>query len=224
MKSIIAKINIYSRLVKLAKLLRGAHTNILDVIYGEAPNEIHSSYEFITLASICPVFEYTNMHACLAYQNPQIKKSIFDFKYRKNKSLTLVFGKLLYEKICSLNICDNQIVLIPIPPHRKRIYEYGFSQTLLLAEAIALHENIFIIQDILAYKHETLDHKMKKRNERLRDAIHQFIVPENKRYLIRQKHVIIIDDIITTGSTCLDAMRACNEAGATSVITLAVAH
>jgi len=206
---------------------------VLNIFYGEVQFEIHSESEFISPEQTSPPTLHRDIYACLKYQDPVVKKALFDLKYRKNQSLANIFAKLLFEKIASL-CTDREIVLVPIPPHKKRIHEYGFSQTVLLAEAIITfsheylstekHAHPISVQNILIYSHNTSDHKLKNRSERLSDAKNQFTISENMHNLLENKYIIIIDDIITTGSTCLDAMRACREAGATQVIACAVAH
>ncbi len=214
---------------RISALSASIYTSILDFCFGE---EIFGEYSYDLLkqksAHVQPT-SHPQMYACLPYQDPVVKKAIFEIKYRKNKRLAKIFGLLLMEKIIEACKEQKEIVLIPLPAHKKRLSEYGFNQTLLLCEGILAHahtySNIsFSICTILKYKKESSDHKLMNREERISHSENQFIVSEKDTKYIAGKNIILIDDVITTGSTCLDAMRACEVAAPTHIVAFAVGH
>jgi ComF family protein len=113
--------------------------------------------------------------------------------------------------------CD---ALVPLPLHRRRLGERGFNQALELARPIARAFDLPLRPQWLARIRATapqigLDAKARRRN--LRGAFAADAAIAGQR-------VLLIDDVITTGSTMLEAARACRRAGAIEVRALAVAR
>ena len=183
------------------------------------------------------------------YRHPTIKKSLWLFKYKSKKKLASVFAEILYNKITEelseLSILENFVnpILIPIPLSTKRRHERGYNQTELVcielikinnlrstdAKALAdrhcvdmrLEKNILIkIKDI---EHQA---RIKDRKERIKNIIGSFAIknPEKNIELIKNKNVILIDDILTTGATLSEARKVLKQAGARKIIAFTVAH
>ena len=84
-----------------------------------------------------------------------------------------------------------------------------------------LEKNILIkIKDI---EHQA---RIKDRKERIKNIIGSFAIknPEKNIELIKNKNVILIDDILTTGATLSEARKVLKQAGARKIIAFTVAH
>lgn len=135
-------------------------------------------------------------------------------------------------------------ILVPMPSARARRRERGFNQCELIVEKIveldkARGQNNFIsAKNILYKKVETVHQaRAKNREERLNNMKGVFAVRDtalngnvispltnqNTGTLTRQ-HFILIDDVITTGSTMTEAVRALREAGASKISAYTLAH
>nr|WP_279325946.1 phosphoribosyltransferase family protein [Bacillus sp. FJAT-47783] len=106
---------------------------------------------------------------------------------------------------------ESTYVTLPIPLSQQRLYERGFNQALLLSQQLHLP----IIEPL-----EKIDLKKqskKSRNERIHSK-NMFTL--TKPELVKDQHIIIIDDIYTTGTTIRHAAKLLHQAGASTVQSL----
>ncbi len=169
------------------------------------------------------------------YRYPTIKKALWLLKYKGRKRLVNVFAEIIYEKILEelseLSVLENftEPILIPIPLSSKRYHERGFNQAeLLCREIIKINHlrhglNMQLAKNILIKPKETPHQaQIKNRNERLKNIIGSFVVKNEG--LIKNKNIILIDDILTTGATLSEARKVLRAAGARKIIAFTVAH
>jgi competence protein ComFC len=191
----------------------------LDIVEIETTN-IHT---FLSQRHTTPTISNKKCFAFLPYQNEKIKKAIFEIKYRKNKILARKFAEVIYRNINPLDTNPLLYTLIPIPANKNRIRTYGYNQTLLIAKALYdINPNKFVICDILKYKNSRSEQKHKNRKERIENSSNIFTIKNPQKIL--NKNVIIIDDIITTGATCLNAIETIKKLGIDYVIGIALVH
>src|SRR3989344_1887607 len=170
------------------------------------------------------------------YRYPPIKKALWLFKYKGKKKLALVFAEILYgrilEELSDISVMENfcEAVLIPIPLSKKRYRERGYNQTeLLCKELVRLDtgKNFILAKNILIKIQET-EHQahIKDRRDRLKNLSGSFALKNTKenRSLIRNRNIILIDDITTTGATLAEAKKTLKKAEGRKVIAFTIAH
>jgi ComF family protein len=118
-----------------------------------------------------------------------------------------------------LNISN--FIVIPIPLSKKRLRWRGFNQSKLIAQIFADYFNLKLETDILLrVKHSKPQSEINDVNQRKLNVNGCFqIQNENK---IKNKNILLIDDIITTGSTMNEAVSILKLAGAQKIIGLAI--
>ncbi|MEK7148360.1 MAG: ComF family protein [Patescibacteria group bacterium] len=184
---------------------------------GNIPRAQKSEYSFIT-----SIFDY---------RNPIIRGVVWKFKYKNARVVAKCFGEKLYEEILGdlgdrLHISQEEtFLLVPIPLHKKRLSERGYNQSELLAREIIKYDTGKILQlapKAIIRKEKTLPQaKKEKRAARFENLRGAFVaIPE----LVRGKHIVLIDDVTTTGATLTEARKALLKAGAKTVRAYAVAH
>lgn len=115
-------------------------------------------------------------------------------------------------------------MLIPVPLHPKRLRQRKFNQAGLLAKALSSESGMPWHHDVLKRVKNTPSqghHTAKSRRRNVRGA---FAVPEDKRELINDKTVILIDDVYTTGATLSACSKTLKRAGAENVFALTLAR
>ncbi|SFA44433.1 competence protein ComFC [Parageobacillus thermantarcticus] len=110
---------------------------------------------------------------------------------------------------------DNTFCIVPIPLSDERLYERGFNQAKALAELLALP-----IYEPLCRRHLEKQSK-KSRLERLRT---ENVFRLSEKTSLRGKHIVLIDDIYTTGTTLRHAAKVLLKAGAASVSSITLAR
>jgi ComF family protein len=112
---------------------------------------------------------------------------------------------------------SDHVVLIPVPLHRWRLWRRGFNQSILIARALARERRLPVETDILRRIRPTPPLKGMTRKQRGLAVRGVFDIPKDRREHIRGKHVLLIDDVYTTGATSKACVRLLKQAGAAKV-------
>ena len=149
-----------------------------------------------------------------------VRKAVHQLKYRNLRALAIPLAKLLADYIDANPISGE--VLVPIPLHKKRIKERGYNQSGLLARELGRIINLPVVDDCLIRIRHTLPQvKTSVVDERRINVADAFDCRDSR---LRNKQVILIDDVATSGAT-LDACAVALKAkGAVSVWGLVLAR
>jgi len=186
---------------------------------------------------ICKWTEHTNgIIFPYFYSGNKIRRSIYAVKKANLYYINEFFAKGMYN---SLRICDrikmgvgakigiNEFDYITNAPRRgESIRLYGYNQTAVIAKMISGYTNIAYIPLIKASKEYNTEQKNLSRQERalnVRDKFKLLKKIQKNSGILKGKNVLIIDDVITTGSTLAECARIIKEAGAKSVFALCAA-
>jgi ComF family protein len=112
-------------------------------------------------------------------------------------------------------------LIIPIPIHRKRLTVRGFNQALLLAERLSSHTGIPVDRTTFRKTLDTPPQVGLSRHERVKNLRGSFAVSNPAR--IRDRRILLVDDVITTGSTIAEAAGTLKRGKASSVSALVLA-
>lgn len=102
-------------------------------------------------------------------------------------------------------------LLLPVPLHRSRLRHRGYNQALELARVIGGSLGIAVAADAARRLRATEDQIGKSAAERRRNVRKAFAVNAAR---IAERHLALIDDVMTTGSTAAELARVCRAAGA----------
>lgn len=126
---------------------------------------------------------------------------IHDLKYKSFKKNGIWLGRLLNEQDSLKQVLDQVDYILPIPIHKKRLRERGYNQSELIAKAIDKSKTITYNEDFIRSKFKK-SQTSKSRVERWENLNNSFqFIGDKKKY--DGKHVLIVDDVITTGSTII---------------------
>lgn len=167
-----------------------------------------------------------------SYSDPPIKALIWELKYRGDKRAVDICADALYEcligELGRRNPHENftDPLLLPIPLSKKRSAKRGFNQSELIAEKMSHRdaEKHFIVRTDVLYKIRDTKNQtsIKDKKERQKNLQGCFAVKDIA--LVKNRNIILIDDVVTTGSTLLEAKKTLLDAGARKVIAFAIAH
>lgn len=150
--------------------------------------------------------------ACCHYED--LKKVIHYFKYYFDSDLRVPLGLIMKHQFEKRFKSDN-IVLIPVPLHKKRLKYRSFNQAELLSREIMEPMNALI-----RTKHTSPQAKL-GREERLKNLTNAFsLLPGID---LRGKTAVIIDDVCTTGSTLEECAKALEKACPKEIYGLVIA-
>jgi len=144
-----------------------------------------------------------------------VRNVILDFKYGRQMHLRHLVGRWLIAALDDERLRGVEFdLLVPVPLHPARERERGFNQAALLAELLSVRMSVPskpLLQRIRFTTTQTAFDRA-ERMENLRGAFRL-----RKRADVRDLRVLLIDDVLTTGSTLSECARVLKEAGAYSV-------
>lgn len=115
-------------------------------------------------------------------------------------------------------------IVAPVPLHRRRLWRRRYNQAALLAAAVAAELGLPHMADLLARPRPTPSQGGLGREERRRNVRNAFAVRRHRMAEIADAHVILVDDVMTTGATADACARTLGKAGAARVSVLVLAR
>ena len=158
----------------------------------------------------------------IAFYQTTLQQAIHLFKFEKKN----VFAKHLIQLInahvptdCSITEYD---FILPVPIHRKRLRERGFNQAALLAKGIAQVGGVPLLTNVLVRHRHTVAQSSLDSEARQQNIIGAFEIRNPD--VIRNKRILIIDDVFTTGATICEAVNELWKADPAEIDVLTLAR
>lgn len=207
---------------RIIELLITLKDEFLDIIYPPKNNCIVCESEFVGLCPLCKskiqkVKEDEEFFS-YGYYNGVLKKLILEFKYKQNFVAGKILAELLYDVIKNKKIEIDCIVFIP--SSKEALKERGFNQCEYLAKEINKSLKLKIYKDLIKAKN-IKEQKLLSKEDRFKNIKGAFSLKTNKN--IKNKRVLIIDDVVTTGATLYECEKLLRENGASEIKILTVA-
>ncbi|HAH20608.1 MAG: hypothetical protein A2Y00_02075 [Omnitrophica WOR_2 bacterium GWF2_43_52] len=151
-----------------------------------------------------------------------LKEAIHHFKYNHKPSLGSFLSGLLIRFVSDYHIpltqCD---YLIPIPLAQAKLREREFNQARVLAINLSRHFGLPVVDNALYRRRNTASQTGLDRSSRWKNIQGAFGV--NNQEAVKNKRVLLVDDVLTTGATASEAARALKGAGAQAVFVVTIA-
>jgi len=162
---------------------------------------------------------YLSARSVLIYEG-NAQKLIQGFKYGNKKYLYEPLGRMMSDYFGNLG-WDVDLVA-PAPMSQERLKERGYNQSKLLAQVICQNHNLKIQDDLLhKIKHTPYQARL-TRQERFEQVKNNFCVLENAD--IKNKSILLVDDVMTTGATVDELARILLKRKARQVYVLVLAQ
>lgn len=164
-----------------------------------------------------PSFDFAR---CLLKYDESNKKLIHNLKYYDNTSIAKPFAKMLYSRFS--DDIKNIDIVIPIPMHKFKRIRRLYNHAQLIAEEVSKLIGKKARSDILLKIKNTKPQTGLSKENRLKNLSGSFGISDNKH--IKNKIILLIDDVMTTGSTAEATSKLLKKEGAKSVILLCIAR
>jgi ComF family protein len=150
-----------------------------------------------------------------AFHSGPLRQAIHQFKYEDLRSLAGPLGQLMAEGWTALAPQELQPeVIVPVPLHPSRQRRRGYNQAALLAQELGSNLQRPVIEEVLIRVKATTPQVGLDAQERRTNVRNAFRCTDNN---LSGKHVLLIDDVCTTGSTLESACVTLRETGTLSV-------
>ena len=167
-----------------------------------------------------PYIYYKELISIFQYKGI-IRDKILDYKFNEKSYLYKTFtffllkNKKVFEKIKSYD------TIIPVPISKKRKKERGYNQSLLIAREISKKVEINLQEKCLVKTKNTIEQSKLNKEEREKNV--QNVYELKNREILRNKNVLLLDDIYTTGNTVNSCCKILNEANPNKIGVIVLA-
>ena len=170
---------------------------------------LQNPYENELIKKFDPSFNINHAIALYTMDNRSIiEQLIRQIKYHHRRFLGTEVGEIFGRELMRRNLFNDVNLLLPVPLHKKKLHKRGYNQSLMICEGLSTVLHIPIDnKSIKRIKHTKTQTAMSKLN-RTKNMANSFELNSEKNLI--HKHVCIVDDVITTGSTitaCIDQMK-----------------
>lgn len=141
----------------------------------------------------------------IAFYDDILQKIIHLYKFQKRKSLAKHLSYIMIKHQPQDFDFKEYDYILPIPIHKNRLRERGFNQSTLIAQGISNEIGINICSDALVRSKNTSPQSSLTRDARQTNVVGAFGI--KNRSLIRDKRILILDDVYTTGATVKEAVN-----------------
>ncbi len=156
--------------------------------------------------------------ASAAAEHP-LKVMLQRYKYNRDVSLAPALARLLSRRLADASGYD---LVIPVPLHLTRLRWRGFNQALLLTRYLPPSVRARVDPHVLSRVRATRPQVELDQSERASNVSGAFQVADRSR--VRNKRVLLLDDVLTTGATVDECARALRRAGAQCVDVVVLAR
>lgn len=226
--------------------IRDFFTNMFQVLFPElclACNQMHKSHQSYFCTSCLMRLPFTDhfeipqnevtMHlagrvkfkhgaALLTFKKENIVQVLLhQLKYKKRKEVGEILGVMAALKFEKSLLFEKPDIIIPVPIHPKKEKIRGYNQSTVFGESLGKQLKVICRDDILIKVKETDSQTGKSRTERVDNVSDGFTLTRPE--LIKDKHVLLVDDVITTGATTEACSHQLHSAGASNLSILCIA-
>jgi len=169
-----------------------------------------------------------NVFALYQYSDDTVRKIVQATKYDGCQQGARLIGFLLYNhllEICAeTRLISKHVYLVPVPLSKKRRRDRGFNQCQRIIANICKHDSsgVFESIDALTTTRPTQPQATLSKQKRRKNITGSFSLRDSKS--VKDKNLIIIDDVTTTGATFAEARKTLKESNPESVRAVAFAH
>lgn len=168
---------------------------------------------------LCDDHQYDSAHAAGIY-HAALAASVLRLK--RIPTIPRRVRDCLIESTLRIDL-PNDYLVIPVPLSKKRLLERGFNQAAMLAGTIAKHAGRQLDEFTLVREIDTPMHRVAM-DRKAREATVKSVFNVIRPALIENKHILLVDDVMTSGSTVSQCARVLKKTGAGKVIVLTLAR
>lgn len=212
------------RLLKLekSKLIVYGKMNEKDLFTSHNSLNIQRKYKNVFYKKISEknIYYFEKLLYIFKYEK-LVRKLILQYKFFDKAYLSNTFEKIILNNENNCRILKLYDIIISVPMYKNKKKERGYNQTELIAKKISENLNIkFEKNCIKKIRNTKVQSKLneKQRKENIKNA---FIV--NNKINLKNKKIILLDDIFTTGSTVNEISRILKSSGVKEILVLVIA-
>jgi ComF family protein len=135
----------------------------------------------------------------LFHKKGSVQKILHNIKYKSNQELASIVGEWYGKDLQAHEALKNAFAIIPVPLHYKKLKQRGYNQSEAFAKGLSKQLNISLNTSCLKRSEYTTTQTKKTAYERWENVEDVFELHQPDS--LKNKHIILVDDVITTGAT-----------------------
>ncbi|MGY3055084.1 ComF family protein [Pedobacter sp. UYEF25] len=207
-----------------APLVRGESLVCLHCLHHLPYTDYHLHFENRVAKQLWGRMEFEAAMAMLYFRKGEtIQNLMHNLKYHEKTEIGVFLGRLLGERLLDSTLYKGIDFIVPVPLHPARLRKRGYNQSAFIAAGVAEKINAEVCNNLLQRTIYTDSQTKKNRYNRYENMKDVFTV--NAKSEVLKKHVLLVDDVLTTGATIEACGKALKDAGIAklSIATLAFA-
>jgi ComF family protein len=152
----------------------------------------------------------------------KVQNIIHELKYKKRKDIGIFLGELYGYDLKRSHVFSSVESILPVPLHPSKLRKRGYNQSACFAEGLSKSLEVSLDTKSLVRNTATQTQTRKHRYERFENVDNVFAVAEPGQVI--GKHVLLVDDVITTGSTLVSCAEALLQQPGTKVSIATIAY
>jgi len=176
-----------------------------------------------TFSKKCTPKKLRSIVTLSSFSDTQIRSALHLNKFHNNTHAQTLLSSLLQTYLVTL--IEQEYLIIPIPLSRKRERERGYNQVTEIIAKIHCNTPVYRVErNILVRTIHTPPQTSLTKKDRLKNLSGAFALQSSQAHKISNAHILLIDDVVTTGSTLLHAQSVLIPHNPRSITCIALAH
>lgn len=151
----------------------------------------------------------------------KVQRLVYAVKYEQQKELAAFLGTVYTEELVKEDLLLKIDFIVPIPLHPKKLKARGFNQSEWFAEGLAQGMNKTVNTQVLERVVETSTQTKKRKYQRWQNVDGIFAIKDQEQ--LENKHILLVDDVVTTGATIEAAWQALKDVKGIKLSVVAIA-
>ncbi|UII22347.1 ComF family protein [Fulvivirga ligni] len=173
----------------------------------------HKFYGRVPLAHVFANYKFN--------KSGKVQRLLHRLKYDNKPELGVLLGKKYGVELAKDGFQDKFDIIVPVPLHAKRLRRRGYNQSEMFADGLSEALGVPREADALIRRRNTFTQTKKSRLSRWKNVSEIFQL--NDSISIEDKHILLVDDVITTGATIEACVHPLIDGGSKSVSVAAIA-
>lgn len=161
----------------------------------------------------CAAFFFYNAHS-------EVSDLIYHMKYHHRPDIAMALGQMTASEFASEDFFEGIDALVPVPLTKARQSERGYNQSERIAHGVAGVTGLPVIQQALKRTEFSESQTRKTTADRRENVAHAFALGDEAA--LKGKHIVLIDDVVTTGSTVMACAKVLLSVPGTKVSVMSV--
>ena len=169
-------------------LINMPHTNHFKKRDNLAAGRFWGRFDFIDVASVLNFYDYSD-----------VRWMIHRLKYEGRKDIAVTLGRMAGKKLLNSPYFNDIDIIVPIPLHAEKRARRGYNQAAYFGKGVSEVTGIQMREDVIVKSKYTKSQTKMNRMERVKNVLDSFQLVDKPG--IRGRHILIVDDVLTTGAT-----------------------